>query len=139
MEERYAEYRVIESERTTIKYFYLSILGLITIFVLFVAVWLSLFLSRQISRPIEALVQATAEVSSGHLDYRVDAPASDELAGLVLTRGIGGHGLLLGGHQKTTFRTTTRARAMPASGIVRRYQGYDASFASTRSSLGVSE
>jgi PAS domain S-box-containing protein len=85
MEERYAEYRAIEAERTTIKYFYLSILALITIFVLFVAVWLSLFLSRQISRPIEALVQATAEVSSGHLDYRVEAPASDELAGLVLS------------------------------------------------------
>ncbi len=85
MDERYAEYRAIESERTTIKYFYLSILALITIFVLFVAVWLSLFLSRQISRPIEALVQATAEVSSGHLDYRVEAPASDELAGLVLS------------------------------------------------------
>ncbi|MEZ5396945.1 MAG: ATP-binding protein [Bryobacterales bacterium] len=84
MEERYAEYRSIEAERTTIKYFYLSILALITIFVLFVAVWLSLFLSRQISRPIEALVAATAEVSSGHLDYRVEAPASDELAGLVL-------------------------------------------------------
>ena len=85
MEQRYEEYRAIESERTTIKYFYLSILALITIFVLFVAVWLSLYLSRQISRPIEALVQATAEVSSGHLDYRVDAPASDELAGLVLS------------------------------------------------------
>ncbi len=85
MEERYEEYRAIEAERTTIKYFYLSILALITIFVLFVAVWLSLFLSRQISRPIEALVQATAEVSSGHLDYRVEAPASDELAGLVLS------------------------------------------------------
>ena len=85
MQERYEEYRTIEAERTTIKYFYLSILALITIFVLFVAVWLSLFLSRQISRPIEALVQATAEVSSGHLDYRVEAPASDELAGLVLS------------------------------------------------------
>ena len=85
MEGRYAEYAAIEAERTTIKYFYLSILALITIFVLFVAVWLSLFLSRQISRPIEALVQATAEVSSGHLDYRVEAPASDELAGLVLS------------------------------------------------------
>ena len=85
MEQRFEEYRAIEAERTTIKYFYLSILALITIFVLFVAVWLSLFLSKQISRPIEALVQATAEVSSGHLDYRVDAPASDELAGLVLS------------------------------------------------------
>ncbi len=29
--------------------------------------------------------------------------------------------------------------AMPASGMVRRYHGYDASSASTRSSLGVSE
>jgi PAS domain S-box-containing protein len=48
-----------------------------------VAVWLAQFASKQITRPIEALVTATGELAGGHLDYRVQTPASDELAGLV--------------------------------------------------------
>jgi PAS domain S-box-containing protein len=83
MIERFGEYRTIEAERTNIKYFYLGLLGLITIFVLFVSVWLALYLSRQISTPIEALIDATAEVSSGHLEHRVQVPAMDELGGLI--------------------------------------------------------
>lgn len=83
MAERFGEYRTIEAERTNIRYFYNGLLGLITIFVLFVAVWLALYLSRQISTPIEALIDATAEVSSGHLEHRVQVPAMDELGGLI--------------------------------------------------------
>ncbi len=83
MLERFNEYRTIEAERTNIKYFYLGLLGLITIFVLFVSVWLALYLSRQISTPIAALIDATAEVSSGHLEHRVQVPAMDELGGLI--------------------------------------------------------
>jgi len=83
MAKRVEEYRTLEAERTNIKYFYLGLLGLITIFVLFVSVWLALYLSRQISTPIEALIDATAEVSSGHLEHRVQVPAMDELGGLI--------------------------------------------------------
>ncbi len=83
MAERFGEYRTIEAERTNIRYFYNGLLALITIFVLFVSVWLALYLSRQISTPIEALIDATAEVSSGHLEHRVQVPAMDELGGLI--------------------------------------------------------
>ncbi len=83
VQDRYEEYLTIEAERTNFKYFYLSLLALIAVFVLFVAVWLSLFLSKQISVPIEALVQAMAEVSSGRLEHRVHTQATDELGGLV--------------------------------------------------------
>jgi len=65
------------------RYFYLGMMALITIFTLFVATWLSLFFSKQIIVPIEALVEATGEVSSGHLSYRVETRAVDELGGLV--------------------------------------------------------
>jgi PAS domain S-box-containing protein len=83
MQDQYSEYASLEGERRDIRYFYSSMLALIGIFVVFVATWLALLLSRQISVPIEALVQATGEVSSGHLDYRVRTPAMDELASLV--------------------------------------------------------
>ena len=58
-------------------------LALITIFMLFIAVWLAQFVSKQITRPIEALVTATGELAGGHLEYRVKTAATDELAGLV--------------------------------------------------------
>lgn len=58
-------------------------LALITIFMLFIAVWLAQFASKQITRPIEALVTATGELAGGHLAYRVKTAATDELAGLV--------------------------------------------------------
>ncbi len=83
MQDQYREYASLEGERRDIRYFYSGMLALIAIFVVFVATWLALLLSRQISVPIEALVQATGEVSSGHLDYRVQTPAMDELASLV--------------------------------------------------------
>jgi len=83
MQNNYNEYASLENERREIRYFYSGMLALIGIFVVFVATWLALLLSRQISVPIEALVQATGEVSSGHLDYRIRTPAMDELASLV--------------------------------------------------------
>ncbi len=83
MQEDYSDYRSLHGESRRYRYFYSGLLGLIAIFVIFVATWLALFLSKQIIVPIEALVQATGQLSSGHLDYRVHTPAIDELAALV--------------------------------------------------------
>ena len=83
MDSGYALWAAYEGERREIRYFYLGMMALITIFVLFVSAWLSLFLSRQISAPIEALVQGTSALSSGRFDYRIQAAGIDELGGLV--------------------------------------------------------
>jgi len=85
MQSRYEEYRTLEQERTSFKYFYLGVMALISVFVLFVALWLSLFLSRQISAPIDELAEATDALSSGRFDYRIQTPGIDELAGLVVS------------------------------------------------------
>jgi len=63
--------------------FYLLFMALITLFVLFVATWIALFLSKQISIPITALLHAAGEVRKGNLKYRVQVRAIDELASLV--------------------------------------------------------
>jgi PAS domain S-box-containing protein len=60
-----------------------QILGLIALFILFIATWLAQFLARQISNPITALLRAAEEVSHGNLNYRLDIHAIDELAQLV--------------------------------------------------------
>jgi two-component system, NtrC family, nitrogen regulation sensor histidine kinase NtrY len=59
------------------------LLTLLTVLVLFIATWFSLFLAKLVTRPVEALAEATREISLGHLGHRVDVPAADELAELV--------------------------------------------------------
>jgi two-component system, NtrC family, nitrogen regulation sensor histidine kinase NtrY len=58
-------------------------LALMTVLVLFAAVWIGLNLSKRITVPIEALSVATRELSSGNLDHRVDIQAEHELGLLV--------------------------------------------------------
>ena len=65
------------------KKFYTMLMLLITLFVLFVATWIALFLSRQISIPIIALLEASSEVRKGNLTHRVGVRAADELGTLV--------------------------------------------------------
>jgi two-component system, NtrC family, nitrogen regulation sensor histidine kinase NtrY len=62
---------------------YVYILLLITVLILFAAVWIGLFLSKRITVPIEALSEATREISAGNLDHRVHVEAQDELGLLV--------------------------------------------------------
>src|ERR1044072_7608725 len=56
---------------------------LITLFVLFFTVWVALFLAKQISVPIVALLGAAREVQKGNLKQRGEGRAVDELAVLV--------------------------------------------------------
>ncbi|MGA2671656.1 MAG: ATP-binding protein [Terracidiphilus sp.] len=65
--------------RTT---FFLMLL-LITVFVFFSSVWLALFLSKQITRPVEALGNAMDEIATGKYDHRVSLIASGEMGELV--------------------------------------------------------
>ena len=83
IEKQVHHYAALQRDHRQYRYLYFGILALVATFVLFVATWLALFLSKQISVPIEALVQATGELSSGHLDYRVETRAIDELGALV--------------------------------------------------------
>jgi len=71
------------NERNVIRWNYLLWLGLITLSILFFAVWVGLYLSRKITIPIRALAEASNEVSRGNLLYRVNCPADDELGILV--------------------------------------------------------
>ena len=78
-----AEYEELRLGRKATRSTYLLLLALITLFILFVATWVALFLAKQINVPIAALLAASDEVRRGNLAYRVDVPAIDELASLV--------------------------------------------------------
>jgi len=62
---------------------YTLLMALITVFILFVAVWIALYLAKQISVPITALLGAASEVRKGNLQHRVEVRAADELGDLV--------------------------------------------------------
>jgi nitrogen fixation/metabolism regulation signal transduction histidine kinase len=76
-------YGALSQERRSVRTIYLSILLLLTVLILFIATWFALFLSRQVTVPIQALAEATHEVSRGNLEYRVKTRAADELGILV--------------------------------------------------------
>lgn len=70
--ERYmSEYNQLAAEKKNIRKLYLLFLVLIALFILFVATWIALLLSRHISVPISALLVAASEVRKGNLGYRV--------------------------------------------------------------------
>ncbi|HWB86893.1 MAG TPA: ATP-binding protein [Bryobacteraceae bacterium] len=79
----YHEWAQFQAERKNIRVFYSMLIALITLFVLFVATWIALFVAKQISVPITALLDAAREVRRGNLKHRVNVRAVDELASLV--------------------------------------------------------
>lgn len=76
-------YYELSTNRKQVRRFYMQLLLLITVIVLFAATWISLYVARLVTRPVSALAEATREISQGNLEYRVQVPASDELAELV--------------------------------------------------------
>ena len=78
-----SEYNQLGLDRQETRRFYLLYLALITLFILFVATWVALFLARQITVPITALLEAAGEVRRGNLRHRIRVGAVDELGTLV--------------------------------------------------------
>jgi two-component system, NtrC family, nitrogen regulation sensor histidine kinase NtrY len=77
------QFNQIIASRNTVRLQSTLILCVITLFTIYVATWIALYLSRQISVPIAALARGAQEVGQGNLSYRVEVGAIDELAGLV--------------------------------------------------------
>ena len=77
------EYWTLFRSRNSIRTTYFIILLVITVLVFFSSIWLALFLSKQITRPVEALADAMDEIADGKLEKRVAVETSGEMADLV--------------------------------------------------------
>jgi nitrogen fixation/metabolism regulation signal transduction histidine kinase len=77
------EYQSLATHRKFIRNNYLLWMGLITLLILFAAVWIGLYLSRRITTPIQALAEAADQVSRGNLLFQINCPAEDELGILI--------------------------------------------------------
>jgi two-component system nitrogen regulation sensor histidine kinase NtrY len=73
----------LSRESKRIRRMYMLLLNLLTVLVLFIATWVSLFVAKLVTKPVAALAEATREISLGHLGHRVDISAADELGELV--------------------------------------------------------
>ena len=77
-------YHELIQKQRSVKENYVILNALMTVLVLFAAVWVGGYLSKRITVPIAALSEATREISAGNLSHRVNIEARDEL-GLLVT------------------------------------------------------
>jgi two-component system nitrogen regulation sensor histidine kinase NtrY len=78
--EAYQELRVLKLPLTGV---YLSFFLMLTLMILVGATWMGLYLAKRITRPVQLLATAAAEIGAGHLDYRVEADRTDEFGSLI--------------------------------------------------------
>ena len=79
----YTDYRELRQFRNPIRQSYLLVFFMITIMIIFGAVWFGLYLARRITRPLLALEKATEEVARGNLTVRVPLTGEEEFGVLV--------------------------------------------------------
>lgn len=77
------EYWRLFRSRKSIRSNFILLLLLVTVFVFFTSVWLALFLSKQITRPMAALADAMNGIAEGKYEERVGLLATGEMGELV--------------------------------------------------------
>ena len=77
------DYWALMRQRRSVRTTYTILLLMMTSLALFVSSWLALFLSKQITKPVEALADAMASIAAGNYSHRVADPSTGELADLV--------------------------------------------------------
>ncbi len=77
------EYRKMETIKNPMKTALYTILGIITLLIIFGSTWFGFKLSREISAPVQALAEGTERIARGDLGVRLQDQADDELGLLV--------------------------------------------------------
>jgi PAS domain S-box-containing protein len=78
-----ASYWQLFRMRNRVRSNFFLLLLLVTVLVFFTSVWLAMFLSKQITRPVSALADAMGEIAAGKYEQRVELITTGEMADLV--------------------------------------------------------
>jgi len=78
--EQYQQLRVLKRPLAGV---YQSFFLMLTLMILVSATWMGLYLAKRVTRPIQSLATAAAEIGAGHLEHRVEAETRDEFGSLV--------------------------------------------------------
>jgi two-component system nitrogen regulation sensor histidine kinase NtrY len=76
-------YRQLKHFKEPFKFWLLIILLIVTLLVIFAAIWFGLYISRGITDPLENLVLATRRVADGDLAFKMERESNDEMGLLV--------------------------------------------------------
>ncbi len=79
----FEEYQQIKMLKRPIRLSYYLTLSIVSLLVVFCAVWFGMYLSRTITVPIMELSEGTRRVAEGDLTYRINVIADDEIKTLV--------------------------------------------------------
>ncbi|RMF94644.1 MAG: PAS domain-containing protein [Candidatus Schekmanbacteria bacterium] len=74
----FEDYRQKEILKKPIANTYVGMFAIVTILVIFAAMWFGLQLAKEITIPIKQLAEGTREVSNGNLDFHIDIKVSDK-------------------------------------------------------------
>ncbi|MBC7385637.1 MAG: HAMP domain-containing protein [Cryobacterium sp.] len=77
------DYKDINPLKYPVKTAYFLILILITLVIILVAIWIGLYLARELTVPVERLVKGAQMVGAGNLDIVIQGSGHDEIATLV--------------------------------------------------------
>jgi len=76
-------YRQLKHFKKPFKFWLLIILLIVTLLIIFAAIWFGLYISRGITDPLEKLVLATRRVTDGDLEFVIERESKDEMGLLV--------------------------------------------------------
>lgn len=79
----YDKYRQLKSLKYPIRSGYILTLFLITMVIIFLAIWFGVYLANSLSTPIRELAEATGQVAAGNLHVRLEGEGEDEIGMLV--------------------------------------------------------
>ena len=79
----YQEFRQLKILKNPIKTGYILTLFLITMVIIFLAVWFGMYLARSLTIPIQELAEATRQVAEGNLDVHLGESGGDEIGMLI--------------------------------------------------------
>jgi len=79
----YDDYKELRTNRRPLASSYLLALVIVTLLVVFAAIWVGFFLARSLSGPVQQLASGTVAVAQGDLDYQIPDVGDDELSVLV--------------------------------------------------------
>ncbi len=79
----YNEYKQLKIFKYPVKVSYLMPLLMVTLIIIFAAIWFGLYLAKGITVPIQQLAEGTNEVANGNLDFKIDLESKDEIGTLV--------------------------------------------------------
>jgi len=79
----FVEYKQLKILKRPIKFSYMMALLMVTLLILFSATWFGFRLAKDITDPIKELAEATHQIATGDLSFRIQIKAADEIGMLV--------------------------------------------------------